>query len=78
MFCIVLVENAHLKNNGGLIKPHPYVELCVDDIKRHKTEVIKNSYQPKWNEEFTMYVTYFILILSEIYYNFCLNYILYF
>lgn len=57
LICIVLVENAHLKNNGGLIKPHPYVELCVDDIKRHKTEVIKNSYQPKWNEEFTMYLT---------------------
>lgn len=38
------------------MKPHPYVELNVDDFKRHKTEVIKNAYQPKWNEEFTLYV----------------------
>jgi len=55
-FILVLVENADLKNNGGLIKPHPYVELIVDDFKRNKTEVIKNTYQPKWNEEFTVYV----------------------
>jgi len=39
-----------------LIKPHPYVELIVDDCKKNKTEVIKNTYQPKWNEEFTVYV----------------------
>lgn len=56
MIIFVSVESAHLKNNGGLIKPHPYVELSVDDFKRHKTEVIKNTYQPKWNEEFTVYV----------------------
>jgi len=56
IFIAVLVESADLKNNGGLIKPHPYVELIVDDFKRNKTEVIKNTYQPKWNEEFTVYV----------------------
>ncbi|XP_060844747.1 E3 ubiquitin-protein ligase Su(dx)-like [Rhopalosiphum padi] len=54
---IVTIESADLKNNGGLIKPHPYVELIVDDFKRNKTEVIKNTYQPKWNEEFTVLVT---------------------
>lgn len=62
-FIAVLVESASLKNNGGLIKPHPYVELIVDDCKRNKTEVIKNTYQPKWNEEFTVYVnSYYINI----------------
>lgn len=60
---IVTVESAQLKNNGGLIKPHPYVELSVDDFKRHKTEVIKNTYQPKWNEEFTVYVYNNLLFL---------------
>lgn len=53
---IISVESAHLKNQGGIIKPHPYVELSVDDCKIHKTEVIKNTYQPKWNEQFTVYV----------------------
>jgi len=59
VFCcfIISVESANLKNNGGLIKPHPYVELNVDDFKRHKTEVFKNTYLPKWNEEFTVYVS---------------------
>ncbi|KAL5237168.1 hypothetical protein ACI65C_004578 [Semiaphis heraclei] len=54
---IVTIESANIKNSGGLIKPHPYVELIVDDCKRNKTEVIKNTYQPKWNEEFTVLVT---------------------
>ncbi|VVC44025.1 E3 ubiquitin-protein ligase, SMURF1 type,WW domain,C2 domain,HECT domain [Cinara cedri] len=54
---IVTIESAHLKSNGGLIRPHPYVELNIDDYKRHKTEVLKNTYQPKWNEEFTVLVT---------------------
>lgn len=55
------VESAHLKNNGGLIRPHPYVEINVDDYKRHKTEVLKNTYQPKWNEELTVYALEIII-----------------
>ncbi|XP_025424061.1 E3 ubiquitin-protein ligase Su(dx) isoform X2 [Sipha flava] len=69
---LVTIESGHLKNNGGLIKPHPYVELNVDDFKRHKTEVIKNTYQPKWNEEFTVLVTPYSILHYRVldYYKF--------
>lgn len=54
------VECAHLKNaaTAFLLKPNPYVELYVDNAHVRKTEVVKCTYQPKWNEEFTMYVFY--------------------
>lgn len=52
----VSVESANLKSSGGIMKPHPYVELNVDDYKRHKSEIVRNTYQPKWNNEFTVYV----------------------
>lgn len=58
MIFTVSVESANLKNSGGIIKPHPYVELHVDDFKKHRSGVAKNTYQPKWNNEFTMYVYY--------------------
>lgn len=55
-FCIlVLVEEASLRNNGFL-KPNPYVELVIDNKSKRKTDVVKNTYLPKWNEEFTVLV----------------------
>lgn len=39
------------------MKPNPYVELSIDDKSPRKTEIVKNTYQPKWNEEFTVLVT---------------------
>nr|CAD7399900.1 unnamed protein product [Timema poppensis] len=50
------VECAHLRG-GSFLKPNPYVELSVDDKSPRKTEVVKCTYQPKWNEEFTVLVT---------------------
>lgn len=65
----VSVESANLKNSGGLIKPHPYVEFHVDDFKRHRSVVARNTYQPKWNNEFTVYV--------YVYYSYTLTYKIY-
>ncbi|XP_066994660.1 E3 ubiquitin-protein ligase Su(dx) isoform X1 [Anabrus simplex] len=53
----VTIECAHLRSGGSFLKPNPYVELSVDDKAPRKTEVVKCTYQPKWNEEFTVLVT---------------------
>ncbi|XP_034230573.1 E3 ubiquitin-protein ligase Su(dx) [Thrips palmi] len=53
----VTIECAHLKSSGGFLKPNPYVELAIDDKAPRKTEVVKCTIQPKWNEEFTVLVT---------------------
>lgn len=53
----VTIECAHLRSSGSFLKPNPYVELSVDDKNPRKTEVVKCTYQPKWNEEFTVLVT---------------------
>lgn len=39
------------------MKPNPYIEFSVDEKSPRKTEVSKSTYQPKWNEEFTVLVT---------------------
>uniref|UniRef100_A0A0K8U0N9 HECT-type E3 ubiquitin transferase n=1 Tax=Bactrocera latifrons TaxID=174628 RepID=A0A0K8U0N9_BACLA len=52
----VTIEEASLRNNGFL-KPNPYVELVIDNKSKRKTDVVKNTYLPKWNEEFTVLVT---------------------
>ena len=51
-----LVEAAVLRSSSFL-KPNPYIEFSVDDKSPRKTEVSKSTYQPKWNEEFTVLVT---------------------
>lgn len=50
------VECAHLRA-GNLLKPTPYVEITVDDKNPLKTETVKTTTQPKWNETFTLLVT---------------------
>ncbi|XP_015108963.1 E3 ubiquitin-protein ligase Su(dx) [Diachasma alloeum] len=52
----VTIEAAILRSSSFL-KPNPYVEFSVDDKSPRKTEVSKATYQPKWNEEFTILVT---------------------
>lgn len=49
------VECAHLRNSSFL-KPSPYVELVVDGQNPRKTETVKNTSQPKWNERFNFLV----------------------
>ncbi|KAL0849133.1 hypothetical protein ABMA28_013482 [Loxostege sticticalis] len=50
------VETASIRNSG-LFKPNPYLQVTVDDKLSRKTEVIKNTLHPKWNENFTILVT---------------------
>lgn len=52
----ITVECAHLKHNT-FMKPSPYVEITVDDQTPRKTETIKNSIHPRWNETFSFLVT---------------------
>ncbi|EDV31343.1 uncharacterized protein Dana_GF14597 [Drosophila ananassae] len=52
----VTIEEASLRNNGFL-KPNPYVELLIDSKSKRKTDLVKNNYLPKWNEEFTVLIT---------------------
>lgn len=53
---LIPVECAHLRHYN-FIKPSPYVELSVDGENCRKTETVKNTIQPKWNETFTLLVT---------------------
>ncbi|CAB3376534.1 Hypothetical predicted protein [Cloeon dipterum] len=50
------VDRAQLKR-VSFLKPNPYVEVTIDDKNSRKTEVLKSTHQPKWNEEFTVLVT---------------------
>ncbi|KAL6444385.1 hypothetical protein ACFW04_001921 [Cataglyphis niger] len=52
----ITIEAAILRSSTFL-KPNPYIEFSVDDKSPRKTEVSKSTYQPKWNEEFTVLVT---------------------
>ncbi|KAK7504720.1 hypothetical protein BaRGS_00004206 [Batillaria attramentaria] len=55
----VNIESAKLTAFGGLFsaKPDPYLELIVDGQPPRKTEVIRKSTNPKWDESFTVLVT---------------------
>ncbi|KZC10599.1 E3 ubiquitin-protein ligase Su(dx) [Dufourea novaeangliae] len=52
----ITIEGAVLRSSTFL-KPNPYIEFSVDDNSPLKTEVSKSTYQPKWNEKFTVLVT---------------------
>ncbi|KAK5646841.1 hypothetical protein RI129_005305 [Pyrocoelia pectoralis] len=52
----ITVECAHLRTNGFL-KPNPYVEFTIDGKTPRRTETVKTTSQPKWNEDFTVLVT---------------------
>ncbi|XP_066598927.1 E3 ubiquitin-protein ligase Su(dx) [Prorops nasuta] len=52
----ITIEAAKISNTTFL-KPNPYIEFSVDNKSPRKTEVSKSTYQPKWNEEFTILVT---------------------
>lgn len=53
---VLVVECAHIRHSSFL-KPSPYVELTVDNNKPRRTEIVKNTAQPKWNENITVLVT---------------------
>ncbi|XP_050076847.1 E3 ubiquitin-protein ligase Su(dx) [Anopheles maculipalpis] len=53
---IVIIEFALLRNNG-LFKPNPYVEFSIDGKSSRKTDIVRNTSIPKWNERFTSIVS---------------------
>ncbi|CAG9771972.1 unnamed protein product [Ceutorhynchus assimilis] len=53
----VTVETAHIRSTSSFIKPSPYVEITIDGQTPRKTETVKNTTQPKWNETFNLLVT---------------------
>lgn len=58
MFVCITVECAHLKHNvANIFRPSPYVALVVDGNNPLRTDTVKNTLQPKWNEKFTVLVT---------------------
>lgn len=57
MISLIPVEGAVLRERSSFLKPNPYVEFLIDEKSSRKTEFVKNTYQPKWNEEFTVLVT---------------------
>ena len=50
------VQSAKLTQVGGLFstKPDPYLELIVDGQPPRKTEVVRKTTTPKWDEHFTV------------------------
>ncbi|XP_076448930.1 NEDD4-like E3 ubiquitin-protein ligase WWP2 [Babylonia areolata] len=55
----ITILSAKLTAVGGLFssKPDPYLELVVDGQPPRKTEVVKKTTTPKWEEHFTVLVT---------------------
>ncbi|ELT92881.1 hypothetical protein CAPTEDRAFT_225074 [Capitella teleta] len=53
------VSAAKLNSHGGVFssKADPYLELSVDGQPPRKTEIIKKTWTPTWNEHFTVLVT---------------------
>lgn len=49
------VECAHIRSSS-FMRPSCYVEITVDDQNPRKTEIVKNTSQPKWNEPFNLLV----------------------
>uniref|UniRef100_A0A182YFH2 HECT-type E3 ubiquitin transferase n=1 Tax=Anopheles stephensi TaxID=30069 RepID=A0A182YFH2_ANOST len=52
----VIIEFAILRTNGFL-KPNPYIVFSVDGKTARKTDIIRNTSIPTWNERFTSIVS---------------------
>lgn len=55
----VSVTNAEITNTGAIFssKPDAYLELIVDGQSARKTEVIRKSTSPRWDDIFTVWVS---------------------
>ena len=61
------IECGRINASTGLLKPNPYVEVTVDGKPPKKTETVKSTYQPRWNESITVLVTPYSKILFRLY-----------
>lgn len=55
----VVICNAKLSSQGGMFttKPDAYLELSVDGQPPRKTDTVKKTWNPTWNDHFTVLVT---------------------
>ncbi|KAJ1565688.1 hypothetical protein HK096_000224 [Nowakowskiella sp. JEL0078] len=53
---VVIVEARNLQNRDFIGKNDPWVELFVDKQQKFKTTVKKDTFTPKWNEDFLIAV----------------------
>ncbi len=65
------LESGRLATSGGaraaLLKPNPYVEVVVDGKPPRRTDTVKATYAPKWNESMTLLVTPYSKLLLRIF-----------
>ena len=61
------IDCGRINASTGLLKPNPYVEVTVDGKPPKKTETVKSTYQPRWNESITVLVTPYSKILFRLY-----------
>ncbi|QQP39524.1 E3 ubiquitin-protein ligase, partial [Caligus rogercresseyi] len=52
---------------AGILKPNPYVEMSVDGKPPRRSEILKATYNPKWEEVITLLVTPFSKISFRLY-----------
>jgi Ca2+-dependent lipid-binding protein len=50
------VKSSKLSTVGGLVpsKPDPFAEISVDGQPPRKTDILKKTLTPKWDEDFTL------------------------
>ena len=55
-FVLILVKQARFPPNGGFFntKADIYAEMVVDGNPSRKTEIIRKTWMPVWNEVFDM------------------------
>lgn len=65
----VTVKSSKLSTVGGLVpsKPDPFAEISVDGQPPRKTEILKKTLTPKWDEDFTLLVTPYSKIDIKVY-----------
>lgn len=51
------MDHAILRNNNAFLKPNPYVEILVNGKSVRKTDTLKNTNHPRWEQELTILAT---------------------
>jgi Ca2+-dependent lipid-binding protein len=63
---VTIVEAAKLADKDTTDFNDPYVEVYVDEKKKHVTSVLKDVERPVWNESFDLYVFNLSLFLTNL------------
>lgn len=68
---VTVVEAAKLDDKDKSDFNDPYVEVYIDEAKKHKTRTFSNEERPKWNETFELYTDilfYFFSLQCNLFY----------